>query len=166
MKKKLCVLLIMAVMMFCGRISCIAANEFDSIIPEELEKEELVDAYNELRDTYNILFDLYVKELMDNSGYDSVESETETEKINTANRWIIKNYVDEFDRPTEEQYITNEYYITGTFSNSATTDSELKVMFLIDKDYIRIKLYEYGDNVVNNSYSKNKEYSLLLNYHY
>lgn len=157
-RKTFCAILSTA--MLFGSTICYADSAFDSIDPAELSKEELVVAYNDLRDTYNILLDLYSQELSGNSNDSYIGSEIETEESKAENPWIIRNYVDDFNRPTDDQYITNEYYINGTFSNSAATDSDLKVLFLIDKDYIRIELYEYGNNAVNNPYSKDKEYSI------
>ena len=63
-------------------------------------------------------------------------------------------YVDEFDQPTKDGYVWNYNYITGKFSNSATTDSLLYVQVLVDKDDITIFLYEYGRNLVKNSSSR------------
>ena len=78
------------------------------------------------------------------------------------NKWKIGTYVDKFDRPTDRKYVTTENYIDGTFSNSATTDSELKVILLMDLDDISFRLYEYGDRQVDNFYSKDKYYSLSI----
>ena len=73
--------------------------------------------------------------------------------------WVLRWYVDEFKLPTDKGYITNSLYINGTFSNSATTDSKLKVAVLVDyENDVSIFLYEYGDNRVKNSSSKNREY--------
>lgn len=83
-------------------------------------------------------------------------------KDSEDNKWKVVNYVDKYGNSTEDQYITNEYYIWGTFSNSAATDSELKVQLGIDKEYAYIVLYEYGDNIVKNYYSKDKIYSLAV----
>lgn len=58
--------------------------------------------------------------------------------------WSINRYVDDFGEQTGEGYVSATVY--GTFSNSATTDSELTVLFLIDYNTIRIKLYEYSRN--------------------
>lgn len=66
----------------------------------------------------------------------------------------IDYYVDEFDQPTSEGYVYNKSYITGTFSNSATTDSKLNVTILVDSDDITFFLYEYGRNLVKNSSSR------------
>ena len=63
-------------------------------------------------------------------------------------------YVDEFNMPTSEGYVVNETYISGKFSNSATTDSLLYVQVLVDKEDITIFLYEYGRHLVKNSSSR------------
>jgi hypothetical protein len=64
--------------------------------------------------------------------------------------WVIKNYVDEFETKTDKKYITTESNILGTFSNSATENSELEVRLLIDNsEKVAIKLFEYaGKNPV------------------
>ena len=37
--------------------------------------------------------------------------------------WRIDYYVDDFNQPTDEWYITEDEYLVDTFSNSATTNS-------------------------------------------
>ncbi len=64
--------------------------------------------------------------------------------INELGIWETGFYIDEFDEPTKEAYIKTE--IRGKFSNSATTNSDLNVKFLISKNSIRIQLYEYAGN--------------------
>ena len=39
--------------------------------------------------------------------------------------WRIDYSVDDFNQPTDEWYITEDEYLVGTFSNSATTNSKL-----------------------------------------
>ncbi len=68
--------------------------------------------------------------------------------------WKIDYYVDEFGDPTNSGFISNEI-INGTFSNSATTNSKLRVLFLIDEDDVAIMLYEYGNRKVKSTSSKN-----------
>lgn len=59
--------------------------------------------------------------------------------------WKIGQYVDEFGDKTNSKYVYTQLY--GTFNNSATTNSELRVVIIFDKyDYARINLYEYGGN--------------------
>lgn len=58
--------------------------------------------------------------------------------------WKTDFYVNEFDEPTEEKYIHTE--VLGKFSNSVTTNSDLRVRILIDKKNIKINLYEYATN--------------------
>ena len=75
--------------------------------------------------------------------------------------WQIKYYVDEFKNPTTEGYITTKEYVEGTFNNSATTNSKLYVIWLIDKDDVALKLVEYGRNVVKSSYDSTY-YSIVM----
>lgn len=67
--------------------------------------------------------------------------------------WQLNYYVDDFQQPTSEAYVSNKNYFTGTFSNSATTNSKLSVTFLADADNIAVFLYEYGRHQVKNSSS-------------
>lgn len=64
--------------------------------------------------------------------------------------WEIGHYVDEFQEETEEKYIKQS--ALGTFSNSATTNSDLVAHILVDKNDIRLRLQEYG-----RSYAKDDE---------
>lgn len=71
----------------------------------------------------------------------------QTDKSDESGIWKTNYYVDSFGDPTDEGYITNSQIIVGSFSNSATTNSDLGVSFLItDKDNIAIMLYEYMRN--------------------
>lgn len=72
--------------------------------------------------------------------------------------WTIGYYVDEFDQPTNQAFVTNAEYYIGKFSNSATTDSLLYAQVLVDKDDIAIFLYEYGRSLVKNSSSRSNEW--------
>lgn len=56
--------------------------------------------------------------------------------------WETNFYVDDFGDPTEESY--SRVFCQGTFSNSATSNSELTVKVLDDGEYITISLYEYN----------------------
>jgi hypothetical protein len=69
--------------------------------------------------------------------------------------WEIKYYVDEFNLSTSQGYITNKKDFKGTFSNSATTNSDLNARILVDEGGIDIMLYEYGRNAVKNSSTRN-----------
>ncbi len=67
--------------------------------------------------------------------------------------WGINNYVDDFGDPTENKYIKNTNPITGTFSNSATTNSNAYLAILFSTKNTYIQLYEYNLN------SRVKKYS-------
>ena len=82
-------------------------------------------------------------------------SPTETESAD-AQTWSKNFYVDDFDEPTDEWYVSRSFL--GTFSNSATTDSRLSGNMLIDEENVCIFLYEYYTHQVKNSYSRSKDY--------
>ncbi|EIM62077.1 hypothetical protein [Desulfobacter postgatei] len=93
------------------------------------------------------------------------KEEEEKERIRIANlnntgMWGIRYFVDDFGEKTDEKYISNEYLINGSFSNSATQNSKLTVRFVITREDISILLYEYaGDNPVKAiGYNRDKYY--------
>ena len=73
-------------------------------------------------------------------------SYTETiEKIKS--NWKIDYYVDEFGDKTTDSFAVGSF--TGTFSNSATTGSDLTVLVYLDPsypDYTQIRLLEYSSH--------------------
>ncbi len=79
--------------------------------------------------------------------------------------WSLNYYVDEFGDKTDKKYIIiND--IDGSFSNSATQGSLLKVRMLIDSRYIDepyFKLYEYGgNNPLKGYYSDGHSYTCSI----
>lgn len=81
--------------------------------------------------------------------------------------WDFGYFVDDFDQPTDEVYITNKRDLSGTFSNSATTDSKVSVAFMVyeydSQLEIAVILYEYGRNPVVNTSERNVvEYDILM----
>lgn len=63
--------------------------------------------------------------------------------------WGVGHYVDEFDMPTAEAYLANKTNFSGTFSNTATQDSALEALIMIDSKKMSIQLFEYaGSNPV------------------
>lgn len=64
--------------------------------------------------------------------------------------WSVNYYVDDFQQPTDEWYITANTSFSGTFSNSATTNSKLTVQVAVDAEDIAFFLYEYGRSQVKN----------------
>ncbi len=64
--------------------------------------------------------------------------------------WEISEYVDEFQQPTGEKFVTTDAY--GTFSNSATTNSELYACVQVTTEDIAIMLWEYGSYLVKGVY--------------
>lgn len=79
------------------------------------------------------------------------ENNAETEEEYSL--WQTRYYVDNFNQPTDEGYVSNLTYFIGSFNNSATTDSLLYVEVVVDEEDITFFLYEYGRNQVKNSSS-------------
>lgn len=74
------------------------------------------------------------------------DSYTETiEKVKS--NWKTGTYVDEFGDSTDSNYIIGTF--TGTFSNTATTKSDLTVFVYLEPtlDAIQFRLVEYGSNI-------------------
>lgn len=76
--------------------------------------------------------------------------------------WEINYYVDEFKEPTSEGYISNLELLEGSFSNSATNNSNLIAYFLIDKKNVAIVLYEYSSCLVTGSSSYPDKYDISV----
>ena len=65
------------------------------------------------------------------------------EKPKVEPKWIVQSFVDEFGDETGEKFVGSE--ITGTFSNSATTNSKLSVYMRIGSLGVEeLLLWEYG----------------------
>ena len=90
------------------------------------------------------------------------QQEEQQEEEQKEEVWKVVDYVDEFGDRTGETAITNDRYFTGKFSNSATTDSELYVKFIIDSSEEMMQLYEYGNYPVKNSGSKYIFYNVKM----
>lgn len=76
--------------------------------------------------------------------------------------WETKYYVDEFNDPTSQKYVTTKSLINGTFSNTATTNSNLNVKILVDSTGVSFMLYEYGNHQVKSGI--NRGYHIYIKY--
>ncbi len=75
--------------------------------------------------------------------------------------WIIKNYVDEFNNYTDEQYITTKEPIKGTFNTMGITNGELSVTILIDLYSISFKLKIHSLSEVKSAFM-DTNYKILM----
>lgn len=75
-------------------------------------------------------------------------------ELNKTGNWKIANFVDEFGDLTGEKFLSQTIY--GTFSNTATQDSRLRVRMFLELNDLNdpwFRFYEYdGSNAVKNSY--------------
>lgn len=72
---------------------------------------------------------------------------------------MVDRYVDDFGNYTNKKYVKNTFLIEGTFSNTATQNSELNARLLIDSyNDMSIMLFEYGGNNPVKSYGDESYY--------
>jgi hypothetical protein len=84
------------------------------------------------------------------------------ENLNNTGMWTVGYYVDDFGEATKQGYIRNTNLISGTFSNTATQNSDLNAKFLISNSSdISIMLYEYAGNNPIKAYSSTS-YQILI----
>jgi hypothetical protein len=101
------------------------------------------------------------KVLLNSDGTWSYKSQNNVQFEGTG-IWKIGYFVDEFGDPTENGYISNSNYISGVFSNSATSNSNLNSLFLISKkSRVALQLYEYAGRNPVKAYST-KDYSIIV----
>lgn len=82
----------------------------------------------------------------------SVSNKVVEPQVNTG-EWYVEYYMDEFGEVTDKSYIV--LVGNGVFSNSATTDSEMSAILLVDKSSISLQLIEYKWSVVKENYPFN-----------
>ncbi|MBP3773200.1 MAG: hypothetical protein J6I53_11010 [Treponema sp.] len=138
-------------------------DELNQIDVDAMTEEELKIAYNELRKTYGIVWDLYIEQLskgLIDADPTSTPAPTSAPAPASGSVWEKMYYVDEFDQPTDDYYMCTT--INGTFSNSATTDDALSVVLFMDEDGLRIRLIEYGSNFVKGYHSDGTSYTATV----
>ena len=111
----------------------------------------------------NLLAVIEKEELAEQKRKEAAEKERiRLENLNNTGMWTVSYYVDDFGEPTKEGYIRNTNLISGTFSNTATQNSDLNVKFLISNSSdISIMLYEYAGNNPVKAYSS-ESYQVLI----
>ena len=80
----------------------------------------------------------------------TLNSESEVDDSDDS-EWEIDNYVDDWGDDTEDQYLRT--IVKGTFSNSATTGSDLQADVFFDKDHFWFRLLEYSGDTTPTIYS-------------
>lgn len=99
-----------------------------------------------------IIYGYYEKDEVKTSSNE--ETNFKKSEVINSDLWEKAYYVDSFGDYTNTSYLRLKNGLYGTFSNSATTNSRLKVQFLIDSpNEIAIKLFEYGTSEVKGYYS-------------
>ena len=60
----------------------------------------------------------------------------------TYGQWEMRSYVDGKNNETGEMYITDSYYYVGTFDTDLYNGAPAYMMFLVDQNYTRVKLFD------------------------
>jgi len=128
----------------CNDVKYQSQSDYDAMVAKnKLLSEKIKELKGEL------LYDIYGKEDDDKKFIPKKKAKLpEKKKVDKDHDgvWEIKYFVDDFDDFTDERYIVNTNWIKGKFSNSATENSDLNVMFLISKNTYAIKLFKYANN--------------------
>ena len=100
------------------------------------------------------------------AGYADGKSGVAAEYVQTENKaketslYKIKYFVDEFGDPTNEGYISQITPAEGTFSNSATRNSDMLWYFIIAPQETAFIIYEYGWSLVSGASSYPTRYEI------
>ena len=159
--------------------------------PEEIAEQEIVEqeivkqktAEQEVKELYqNLINDPYknackneeefkrLKSMEARNGTDLYQHEAErmikyysSRCIDNVGNWTYGFYVDEFGDSTNQGYVSQT--VKGTFSNSATEGSRLRVSMFVSTDGYRIetpffRLYEYdGKNPLKGRWSSDNQWA-------
>ena len=156
MKKTLSLLL--ALVMCLSLCACDGGNDTTEA-SEQLENSKQVKEDDASEETKNEESSEEVQEEESSeSSEQTEESETSDELINSLDsNWQYCYFVDEFGDETGDPVFGT--VVSGTFSNTAVSDAELKVVIYFDQahtmeelDTFYFQLYEYGDQ--GNHYGK------------
>jgi len=120
---------------------------------KKLESKYSTNLYSEITkskiEKYTVECDTYKKEL---------EAERKRlEELNKLGTWSLGRYVDEFGDPTGKTYIQNTSF--GSFSNTATDNSILKVEMMLSSDKMDkpwFRIYEYESMLLKGYYDYNQ----------
>lgn len=127
-------------------------NELNAINIYDLTEEELRTAYDALRLTYINLY---------SQAQSQPQAPAQPAPVNVVSDvWDQTFYLDEFQNMTDRAYIYNKRHFTGTFSNTATTDSGLEAVAYIERDYVSISLLEYKRSLVTGYYTDGETYEV------
>jgi len=151
MKKVICVLLVLVMMLGlvgCGKSDDVVALEelIDSIGEVTLESEgKIIEA----RAMYIELDDKQKEKVENYSVLEEAENTLQVLIEEARTSWEIQYFVDEFGDPTDSAYMVGTF--EGSFSNSATSNSELLVYlyYYSSENDFAFRLGEYGDSLAN-----------------
>ena len=95
-------------------------------------------------------------------GKTDMSQESSNSSDSLTGTWEIYSYVDKYNKPTNNYYISTPKRFTGTFSNSAVSNAELEVELWIDDSDVYMRLYKYGLTKVANNTSNFISYQIRI----
>lgn len=95
-------------------------------------------------------------------GQAALYTDTKQSNQSTNSNFAIHYYVDEFGDATDQGYISQEYLSYGTFSNSATTNSEISWYLIASPDELSFVIFEYDSFRVKGSSGFPTEYTVSI----
>mgnify|MGYP001171941460 CR=1 FL=1 len=119
---------------------------------KKLKSREIKYGTNFYKNIYEVKINDYEKKCSQLQEQRKLE-ELRLAELEKLGSWSFGRYVDEFGDPTGEKYVQNETY--GSFSNSATDDSSLRVEMMISSDDQNkpwFRIYEYNSMKVKGYY--------------
>ena len=117
--------------------------------PETMEKEQRMTIYAGLPYDQALMYRV-VKSLNEEGRVVGKKGEAVDLPIPTGTgNWELKYYTDDFGDLTPDRYLV--LYGRGTFSNSATTNSNMSAYLFVDKTGISMRLVEYSSSVVKDN---------------
>ncbi len=97
------------------------------------------------------------------AGVTNIYEKQASEDLTFKGIWTIKYFVDDFGDFTDDAYISSSILKNGTFTNSATKDSDLSSRIIVDEyGQSYIFLYEYGSTQVTGSSSYPTKYNIKV----
>lgn len=112
-----------------GLVSCVSKTNSDKLLADSVRKA-----------TDSVIF-VQKRDSIINAKERAIADSLEAELSKRLGTWKLENFTDEYGDPTGKKYTTTT--VRGTFSNSATVNSDLWVSLILTQTSAGIFLHEY-----------------------
>ena len=114
---------------------------------------------------YTFTSDMKTATLTDENSNGTREGSSSDQAANTKlmNLWSKDFYVDDFNRPADQWYVSTQKFFQGTFNNSIATNANLAVKLVVDSDnVITIFLHSYQDRNPDKNIGFDKTFNITM----